>query len=114
MQHGIVILMCYVNILVIHSIALMLWLLALEVLRIRGIILRNTECDVVDFFFSRYTFENDKKDKRDSVLFLTSNETFEQLQKIHPPAKLNMGPVDEWVNDEKPGKFLTKLTRFCF
>jgi len=102
-----------------HSIGLMWWLLAREVLRIRGVIPRNTDWDVVvDLFFYRDPEETEKEEaaakelvpapKFDEVIDAPAQEEPSTWSDEVAAAAAKLGgptaQVDEWVNDEEPVK----------
>lgn len=98
-----------------HSIGLMWWLLAREVLRIRGIIPRNTDWDVVvDLFFYRDPEETEKEEaaakellpvaKFDEVVEVVREEPSTWSDEVAAADAKLVAPVDEWVNDEEPVK----------
>jgi len=82
-----------------HSIGLMWWLLAREVLRLRGSIARETKWDiVVDLFFYREPEEAEKDEQAQKELAPVKPEV---TTTTHEPAELNWEPTEaqQWPDD---------------
>jgi small subunit ribosomal protein SAe len=83
-----------------HSIGLMLWLLAREVLRLRGEIPREQKWDVVvDLFFYREPDESEKEEQAAKELPVPKPETIAQVDP--PEGEWNTGAVnpENWADE---------------
>lgn len=86
-----------------HSIGLMWWLLAREVLRLRGSISRDQPWDVmVDLFFYRDPDEAEKEEQATMEKAQEKQGDYQQETWMDQPPAPSMAPVDDWAAESAP------------